>query len=179
MWKADETDLERHVSGPVALFERKFMTRKVKHKTKVQLDKEADRRLQKTYNITLREYDEMARRSNGLCWVSGKPAGTRRLHVDHDHSWKKVKIETTKLKEGWEAVATYNGSEFVGFNAKKSLVIRKVKRDLLRASVRGLLSYQINSGIQKFGDDPRLLRAAADYLENFQKGSPLSGQETK
>jgi len=150
----------------------------MKTKSKVQKDRDTDRRLLRAYNITLQEYDEMAKRNNGCCWVSGKPAGTRRLHVDHDHSWKKVKIETTKLKEGWEAVATYNESEFVGFNTKKSLAVRKVKRDLLRASVRGLLSYQINSGLQKFGDDPRLLRAAADYLENFKKGSPLSGQET-
>jgi len=155
------------------------MTRKAKPKTKVQLDKDADRRLQKTYNITLREYNELAKRNNGGCWVSGKPAGTRRLHVDHDHAWKKVKILTEKRKEGWSAVGTYNGVDYVGFNAKKSLAVRKVKRDLLRASVRGLLSYQINAGLQKFADDPILLRAAADYLENFQKGSPLSGQETK
>ena len=155
------------------------MTRKAKPKTKAQLDKAADQRLQKTYNITLREYEEMAKQNNGCCWVSGKPAGTRRLHVDHDHSWKKVKIDTAKLKGGWCASGIYNKVEYVGFNTKKSLAVRKVKRDLLRASVRGLLSYQINSGLQKFGDDPRLLRAAADYLENFQKGSPLSGQETK
>jgi hypothetical protein len=155
------------------------MTRKAKPKTKAQLDKDADRRLQKTYNITLAEYNELANRNHGCCWVSGKPAGSRRLHVDHDHSWKKVKIATLKLKDGWCASALYNGVEYVGFNTKKSLAVRKVKRDLLRASVRGLLSYQINSGLQKFGDDPRLLRAAADYLENFQKGSPLSGRETK
>ena len=155
------------------------MTRKVKPKTKAQLDKDADRRLQKTYNITLREYEEMAKRNNGCCWVSGKPAGTRRLHVDHDHAWKKAKIWTVKVNGLWSVAARYNGGEYVGVNSKKSLAVLQVKRQLLRASVRGLLSYQINAGLQKFGDDPILLRAAANYLENFQKGSPLSGQETK
>jgi hypothetical protein len=153
------------------------MTRKAKPKTKVQLDKAADQRLQKTYNITLREYEEMAKRNNRCCWVSGKPAGTRRLHVDHDHAWKKVKIETVKVNGLWAAAALYNEREYVGVNSKKSLAVLQVKRQLLRASVRGLLSYQINAGLQKFADDPILLRAAADYLENFQKGSPLSGQE--
>jgi len=154
-----------------------IMTKKSKQKTKVQLDKDADRRLQKTYNITLREYEELAKRHGGCCWVSGKPAGTRRLHVDHDHSWKKVKIETEKLEDGWLARAVYNQNEYVGTNLKKSLAVKQVKRKLLRASVRGLLSYQVNSGLQKFSDSPELLRAAADYLENFQNGSPLSGQE--
>jgi hypothetical protein len=153
------------------------MTRKAKPKTKAQLDKDADRRLQKTYNITLREYEELAKRTDGCCWVSGKPAGTRRLSVDHDHSWKKVKIDTERFSSGWEAVGIYNRVAYVGFNKKKSLAIRQVKRKLLRASVRGLLSYQINSGLQKFADSPELLKAAADYLENFQNGSPIAGQE--
>jgi hypothetical protein len=48
---------------------------------------------------------------------------------------------------------------------------------LLRASVRGLLSYNMNAGLQKFSDNPELLRAAAEYLEKFKQGSPLTGRE--
>jgi hypothetical protein len=32
--------------------------------------------------------------------------------------------------------------------------------------IRGLLSLSINKGLAYFNDDPKLLRAAADYLEN-------------
>ena len=148
-----------------------------KLKTKAQLDKAADARLRKAYNITLKDYAYLERQSEGKCWISDRPPGTRRLHVDHDHSWKKVKIETLGNRlSGWAASATYNGVCYVAGGPKKSLAVRALKQKLLRASIRGLLSYNMNTGIQKFSDDPALLRAAADYLENFRKKSPLTGR---
>jgi hypothetical protein len=33
--------------------------------------------------------------------------------------------------------------------------------------IRGLLTMSINKGLGYFNDDPKLLRAAADYLENY------------
>ena len=175
--KTYETDLECASSRGMEMLQGVLMTKKANSKTKAQLDKDADRRLQKTYNKDLAWYDKQLAEQNYGCAICGRPAGTRRLHVDHDHGWKKVKIASEKFKDGWSAVATYNGVEYVGFNSKKSLAVRKVKRDLLGASVRGLLCYTHNAGLQKFADSSELLRSAAIYLENFQKGSPLSGQE--
>ena len=107
---------------------------------------------------------------DGKCWITGRPPGTRRLHVDHDHGWKRVKVDATKLPEtgNWIATATYLGKTYTEYGTKKSLAVKSVKRKLLRASVRGLLTYAVNSGLQKFGDDPRLLRAAAEYIERHQ-----------
>jgi len=150
-----------------------------KPKTKAQLDRAADLRLKKTYNISLADYDYLLNKNEGKCWISGKDPGTRRLHVDHDHRWKKVTIRATKYGDTWEATGTYNGVTYKTFGAKKSLAVRDLKRKLLRASVRGLLSYSSNAGLQKFSDDPEQLRSAADYLENFQQGSPLSGREAE
>jgi hypothetical protein len=149
-----------------------------KAKTQAQLDRATDLRLQKAYNITLADYEKMEKTHGGKCWISGRPPGSRRLHVDHDHSWKKVKITTSKLSEtgNWVATANYLHTDYTGYGAKKSLAVREVKRKLLRASVRGLLTYSINAGLQKFSDDPKLLRVAADYLEKHQ--GPLTGQET-
>ena len=147
-----------------------------KLKTKAQLDKATDARLRKTYNITLKDFAYLERQSEGKCWISGRPPGTRRLHVDHDHSWKKATILSSKTPAGWLASAIYNGAYYVAINPKKSLAVRALKQKLLRASVRGLLSYNMNAGLQKFSDDPALLRAAADYLENFKKKSPLIGR---
>jgi hypothetical protein len=147
-----------------------------KPKTQAQRDGITDAHYRKDYNITLRDYEYLAKQHDGKCWVSDRPPVTRRLHVDHDHSWTKVKIDTAKSDNTWAASAEYNGVLYVSTSAKRSLAVRDLKQTLLRASVRGLLSYNINAGLQKFSDSPELLRAAADYLEKFKQGSPLIGR---
>ena len=141
-----------------------------KPKTKAQLDKATDARLQKSYNRNLAWYDKQLKEQGGGCSICFRPPGTRRLHVDHDHSWKKIKVEAKQhpLSKNWRASAVYLGKEYVSGGAKKSLAIKSVKRMMLRDSVRGLLCYTHNAGLQKFQDDPDLLRSAAVYLENHQ-----------
>lgn len=53
----------------------------ITHKTECE-----DRRIRKTYGITLAEYDEMLAEQHGVCKICGgvDPNG-RRLAVDHDH----------------------------------------------------------------------------------------------
>jgi hypothetical protein len=139
-----------------------------KSKTQEQLDRETDRRLRKKYGITLAEYKVLFREGKGGCHICHKPPGTRRLHVDHDHGWKKVKIESTNYPDCWQAVAVYNGTEFYATEKTKSAALKEVRSRLKRASVRGLLCYTHNAGLQKFQDDPKTLRSAADYLEKHQ-----------
>lgn len=45
-----------------------------------------DAYLRRTYNITEEEYDRLLVAQGGGCAVCARPGGTRRLHVDHDHS---------------------------------------------------------------------------------------------
>ena len=137
-----------------------------KAKTKAQLDRATDQRLRKTYGVGLDWYDCQLRIQGGGCAICHKPPTGRRLHVDHDHSWKKVKIEAKKqpLSKNWRSSAKYLGKEFVAGGTKKSLAVREIKKMLLRASVRGLLCYTHNAGLQKFQDDPEILKSAAEYL---------------
>lgn len=151
------------------------MPKKPKPKTQAQLDAAANTRLLKTYGISLDEYNELAASNLWGCWICNRTAGTRRLHVDHDHSWKKVVIVSEKTIartawQAWSAWAEYNGVTYSEWADKKSLAVKGVKQQLLRASVRGLLCYSDNAGLQKFSDSPDRLRAAADYLENFAAG---------
>ena len=156
-----------------------------KPKTQQQLDRATDLRLQKTYNITLDDYNKLLAAGDGKCWICQSLPGTRRLHVDHDHSWKKVKITTTNYSDCWQAIAGYNGAEYYDTGRTKSGVLREVKRQLKRASVRGLCCAWCNRGLRFYKDNAESLMRAHEYIENFGFGhtakileSPLTGQET-
>jgi len=142
-----------------------------KPKTKAQLDRAADLHRQKKYGVGLDYYDKQLDAQSGGCAVCGVPPGARRLHIDHDHGWTKIRVESVKISEAWAARATYNGTLYLGGGRTKSHAIRAVKAQLKKSSVRGLLCYQHNVGLQKFQDNPKYLRAAAQYLENHQEAA--------
>ena len=152
-----------------------------KPRKKEDLDKLKDKRLWNAYGISLNDYNYLLDKNGGLCWICGKPPVTRGLSVEHDHSYTKVKIQTHRpLKKGytWRAEADYNGQHFCYDSLKRADAVRFVRDDLKRASVRGVACWFCNKGLHFYGDRPDLLRAAADYLENFKKKkSPLTGRE--
>ena len=41
--------------------------------------------LRKAFGMTLEQYEDIAKTQKGVCAISGKPPGKRRLAVDHDH----------------------------------------------------------------------------------------------
>ena len=140
-----------------------------KPKTQEQLNRAADLRLQKQYGITLAEYDRLAEIHKQGCWICGV-VPVRRLHVDHDHGWKKVIITVKRSGALWHACAWYKGNNYAALRGTKKEAKDRIRGLLKRASVRGLLCYPHNSGLQKFRDNPEFLRNAADYLEHFQNG---------
>lgn len=52
----------------------------------VEQDKAADLRLQRTYGITLAEYNRVLKHQGNGCAICQKPAGSPRLSVDHCHT---------------------------------------------------------------------------------------------
>ena len=145
-----------------------------KPKTKEQSARATDQRRKKKYGVGTDWYEQKLEEQNGGCAICGSTPKTRDLHIDHDHSYKKVKIETTKLHTGqypWMASTLYLGKSFTAQERTKSEAIREVRKKLKTASVRGLLCFPHNTALRHFSDNPELLRAGADYLEQHQKGN--------
>lgn len=133
-------------------------------------DIRADKRLQRTYGITLQEYDTMLHDQEGGCAICRRPPNGFRLSVDHDH-----KIERTKVKvyrdaddQYWVADAMPYVMPVGGFKDKKNATTY-VKTKLKRMSLRGILCWRCNTGLQKYGDKPERFEAAARYLRKFEE----------
>lgn len=142
-----------------------------KPRTKQQQDKATDERLRRTYGLSLDEYEGMLLAQDSHCAVCPQPPINRRLHVDHDHAWKKVKIHVERYQDGWSAWAQQDKVYFAGhWRQRRAEAVTTVRTDLLRQSVRGLLCHHCNAGLKKFSDDPQRLIAAATYLTRFQNG---------
>ena len=92
--------------------------------------------LQYNYGISFKEYTKIVDIQAGVCAICGEPPKSVRLHVDHKHQPKERQLK------------------------------RKKQQKLLRANVRGLLCWRCNTALQKFRDNPVLMRNAANYLEN-------------
>jgi hypothetical protein len=158
-----------------------------KPKTQQQLDRATDLRLQRSYGITLEEYDKLLAAGDGKCWVCRAAPGTRRLHVDHDHGYKKAGIIAEKDERGgWTLWAIYNGENYSGFSSKRADAKQSLLNKLKRAGVRGLACHLCNRGLQLFKSSPESLMRAHEYIEEFGwgntakiLGNPLTGQETK
>lgn len=143
------------------------MKRKSKPKTQEQMDKATDARLRKTYGISLEQYNARLERQGGVCQICGRPPVSRRLHVDHDHSYTKIPIETIKVASGWAAESFYREIYIGDFDQKKTLAVRKVRQKLKVASCRGLLCVHCNRGLQFYSDNPTFLQNASEYIRSF------------
>ena len=130
-------------------------------------DKTKDKYLLRKYGITLKEYKEELALHNGVCQICGKPPGKRSLHVDHDHGYKYVKIEYTKVRHIWAGLAKYRGYEIRFSRKKKREVTRFIREQLKRHSWRGIICFPCNRTLRSANNSSQVMRRAADYLERF------------
>ena len=105
--------------------------------------------LKYNYGITVKEYDQLLKQQGGVCAICGKPPQTKRLSVDHKHV------------------------------PKERILKKKGLQSQLRANVRGLLDWKCNTALQKFRDNAKLMRAAADYLDNPPAKKVLDNNNNK
>jgi hypothetical protein len=134
-------------------------------------DKATDRRLQRTYGISLAEYNQMLKDQNGVCAICHQPPkeGGRNLHVDHMHTDTKI----VAVKEGKKLWYAYNPATQVTLNAgifygkTKAEAIKRTILTTKPLTVRGLLCWKDNTAIQKFNDDPDRMESAAKYIRTY------------
>lgn len=96
-----------------------------------------DNYLVKKYGITLPEYEVMLAMQGGVCWICQQPP-----KVDAKDGRRVLHVDHRHVK-----------------NDK-----RQNPRNT-RTRIRGLLCWRCNASLQKFKDDPVLMRKAADYVE--------------
>lgn len=130
--------------------------------------------LDRKYGITEADYERMLAAQDGVCWISGVSPDQIRLHIDHDHSIPKIKLETKKIAANkWAANTVYQPDRpklyFEAYGTTKGEAVQKVRKMLLKCSVRGLLSWRANRLLGQARDNPNILAAAADYLREFEK----------
>lgn len=136
--------------------------------TQKQKDNTTSKRLFRTYGITLVEYNQMLADQGHCCKICQREPTNRRLHTDHCHSIAKTKITAYRIApKEWVANIEELGLE--RFGKTRSEAIRNVKQALKKKSVRGLLCWPCNRGLQSWRDDPDLMESAALYIRNYQR----------
>jgi len=134
-------------------------------------EKARDRHYRKKYGISLEEYNQMSEERNHLCDVCKQPSGENALAVEHCHRWRYVKIMSAKRPSGsWVANAHYWGNFYADIADKKNEAIQEVRRQLQRASVRGLACFPCNRAIRAVRNRPDIAQGIADYLRRHQGG---------
>jgi hypothetical protein len=139
-------------------------------------DQKRDAYYRKKYGVGLDWYEARFKEQGGCCGICRRPQEhfTKRFAVDHDHAYKKVKIESGKNlsasenDHGWFARAFYVGRFYRADRPKKADAVRAVKASLKTASCRGLLCPFCNRGLRFYADAPIRLLGAAAYLEKHQ-----------
>ena len=137
-----------------------------------------EKRLLKTYGISLAQYEEILKAQNGCCAICGRPATDFSINLSVDHRHFRVKTEKLSGKRG----GAFSYAKWVAFVREfdvmvtgkvKSAVIAEARRRSMPFSVRGLLcpgrhgpaGTCCNRNLGRV-DNPDWLHKALSYLEN-------------
>lgn len=141
-----------------------------------------DKYYRKKYGVGLDWYEAKLKEQGGCCAICKQPAENfaRRLHVDHAHDWKKIKIICERFirqekPDVWKAWAPYRTYLWCSklFPTKRE-AIRSMKSLLQAASCRGLLCFVCNRALRSFCNDPVRMANAAEYLNRWNSSIPLT-----
>ena len=132
-------------------------------------DQKRDAYYLKKYGVGLDWYNARFREQGGCCGICRRPQElfNKRFAVDHDHAYKRVKIEVWQ-DVVWFARAAYLNRVALSRHNTKNGVKRNIRATLKAQSCRGLLCPWCNRGLRFYADDPTRLANAAEYLKRHQ-----------
>jgi len=138
-----------------------------------------DQYLRRKFNITEEEFNQQFEAQGSVCKICSRPPGTRSLHVDHDHGIERWKIDVEKVSNGsyrawprgyypYTAIHTGESKLFFAETGTSRMEAKaKVKKRLMRYSVRGIVCWPCNKGLKVFSDNPLALTNAGTYLSLY------------
>lgn len=138
-------------------------------------EKRLDKYYLKKFNWTLEEVNKMFAEQNNVCAACHRPPGERRMSVDHDHAFDRVKLVIERLRDwNWGAFLNKTDASCIAIGTTKKEARDGGKRVLRRRSVRGGLCLRCNKGLDMFEDSKAPLPPAerldnlATYLRKFK-----------
>lgn len=139
-------------------------------------EKVLDSKYRKKFGWSLNEVNRLSEKQGGVCAICKRPPKTNRLSVDHDHAYDRAKVKVIKtfFPTGFLAYAEVYGEPFSAEAVSRADAKELLRCLLRRASVRGLLCFLCNGGIQKFEDSKAPLAPAerfdraAKYFRDFR-----------
>jgi Recombination endonuclease VII len=143
-------------------------------------EQKLDKYYQKKFGWTLAEVDALFASQGNVCAACKRPPGERRLSLDHDHAFDRLKIDIVReIDDQYWVVSCIPYVEPYGGYATKKEAREFMRRKLRRLSVRAGLCLRCNKGLQMFEDSKaplppseRLIRLAR-ILENFKVCPPI------
>lgn len=134
-----------------------------------------DRHYHKEFGWALAEVDALFESQGNVCKICGRPPGVRRLNLDHDHAFDRMKLFIERLRDwNWAAFLNPTDASCISIGTTRKEARQNAKRELRRRSVRGGLCLRCNKGIQMFEDSKAPLSPeerfdnAAKYFRDFK-----------
>ena len=104
-------------------------------------DKEKDKRLYKTYGITLKEWNQILKTQNYVCWICKTLPPSGRLNMDHIHVKGFKKMEPSEKKKYIRGALCYLCN--TGLKGMEKTSDGKKNRQRLEGTYQYFLKYRL------------------------------------
>lgn len=129
--------------------------------------KRLDKYYFKKFGWSLAEVDALFESQGNVCAACGRPPGERRMSLDHDHAFDRMKLYIERLPDwNWAAFLNKTDAGCISIGTTRKEARENGRRYLRRKSVRAGLCLRCNKGLAMFEDSKAPL-PPAERLERL------------